>query len=251
MIELRHLSAGYGRNVVLEDINMNISDRKVLALLGPNGCGKSTLVKTILALQPKLSGEIVINGTHLEQLSSRERARRIAYLPQSRTTPNISGVKMILHGLFPYMSYPRQYGEKDYNAVKHVMELMGITELAEMMMPQLSGGQQQKVYIAMALAQDTDMIVMDEPTTFLDTGSQLDTCRLAHRFADDGKTVILVTHDLPLAMQYADEIAVLAERKLQAYGTSEDIYGSGTLDRVFGIRLKRVMTEDGWQYYPV
>ncbi|MBQ1446016.1 MAG: ABC transporter ATP-binding protein, partial [Solobacterium sp.] len=183
MIELRNLSVGYGSHPVLENIDLEIHDGRVLVLLGPNGCGKSTLLKTILALQPKLSGEIIVNGTALEHLTNRERARQMAYLPQSRTTPNISVRRMVLHGRFPYMSYPRQYGEDDFRAVEQAMELTGTAEYADAMMPQLSGGQQQKVYIAMALAQGTGTILLDEPTTFLDAGSQLDTYRLAKSFA--------------------------------------------------------------------
>ena len=249
MIELRNLSVGYGSRTILQNIDMEIPDSRVLVLLGPNGCGKSTLLKTILALQPKLSGEIIVNGTALEHLTNRERARQMAYLPQSRTTPNISVRRMVLHGRFPYMSYPRQYGEDDFRAVEQAMELTGTAEYADAMMPQLSGGQQQKVYIAMALAQGTGTILLDEPTTFLDAGSQLDTYRLAKSFAGEGKAVVLVTHDLPLALQYADEIAVLAEGKLCAFGTPETVYGSGVLDRVFGITLKRTETEDGRRYY--
>ncbi len=249
MIELKNLAAGYGSHVVLENLSMDIHDGRVLALLGPNGCGKSTLIKTILALQPRLAGEIVINGTELDQMTPRERAKQIAYLPQARTTPNITARRMVLHGRFPYMSYPRQYREDDFRAVDRALELTGAAEFADMMMPQLSGGQQQKVYIAMALAQETGMILMDEPTTYLDAGSQLDTYRLARAFAHEGKAIVLVTHDLPLALRFADEIAVLADGSLQAFDTPDAVFRSGILDRVFNISLRRTETENGWQYY--
>lgn len=128
---------------------------------------------------------------------------------------------------------------------------MDAADLANCPMAELSGGQRQKVYLAMALAQDTNAILMDEPTTYLDVRHQLEVMRTARQLASQGKTVVLVLHDLCLAMRFADEIAVLAEGGVRQYGTPEQVYQSGVLDDVFGVSLRRVETADGWQYYSV
>lgn len=249
MIELRNLSAGYGRDAMLRGVSMGLTPGKVLALLGPNGCGKSTLLKTILGLQPKLGGEILVDGTPSEQITPRQLAQKVTYLAQSRNTPNISARRMVLHGRFPYLSYPRRYGREDYEMVEKALRWADAATFADRSMEELSGGQRQKVYLAMALAQDTETILMDEPTTFLDVAHQLEVMAIARRLAGDGKAVLMVLHDLCLALRWADEIAVAADGGLPFRGTAGEAFESGVLDRAFGVRLARVMTEGGWQYY--
>lgn len=249
MIELRNLSAGYGREPVLSDVSMELTPGKVLALLGPNGCGKSTLLKTILGLQPRLGGEILADGTPTDEITPRQLAQKVTYLAQSRNTPNISARRMVLHGRFPYLSYPRRYRREDYEMVEKALQWADAAAFADRSMEELSGGQRQKVYLAMALAQDTQTILMDEPTTFLDVAHQLEVMATARRLAKEGKAVLLVLHDLCLALRWADEAAVLAGGGLLFRGTAEEAFESGVLDQTFGVRLARVETEDGWQYY--
>ncbi len=249
MIELKNLSAGYGRQVVLSGVSMELTPGKVLALLGPNGCGKSTLLKTILGLQPKLSGEILVDGTPSDQITPRRLAQKVTYLAQSRNTPNITARRMVLHGRFPYLSYPRRYRREDYEMVEKALRWADAAAFADRSMEELSGGQRQKVYLAMALAQDTETILMDEPTTFLDVAHQLEVMATARRLAQEGRAVLMVLHDLCLALRWADEIAVAAEGGLPFRGSPEEAFESGILDRAFGVRLARVMTEGGWQYY--
>lgn len=249
MIELRNLSAGYGREPVLSDISMELTPGKVLALLGPNGCGKSTLLKTILGLQPKLGGEILADGTPTDEITPRQLAQKVTYLAQSRNTPNISARRMVLHGRFPYLSYPRRYRREDYEMVEKALQWADAAAFADRSMEELSGGQRQKVYLAMALAQDTETILMDEPTTFLDVAHQLEVMATARRLAGEGRAVLLVLHDLCLALRWADEAAVLAGGGLLFRGTAGEAFESGVLDQTFGVRLARVETEDGWQYY--
>lgn len=249
MIELRGLCAGYAGRDILRDVSLTFSPGKVLALLGPNGCGKSTLLRTVLGLQPKLSGQILIDGVPLEELSPRSRAQKVAYLTQSRSVPNITARRMVLHGRFPYLSYPRRYRSEDHEAVRQALQWADAEDVVERSMQELSGGQRQKVYLAMALAQDTRTILMDEPTTYLDIGHQLEVMSLARRLAEEGRAVVLVLHDLCQAMRTADGIAVLDDGRLLFHGTPEEVYAAGVLDRVFGISLRRFRTESGWQYY--
>lgn len=249
MIELKNLSAGYGGRDVVHDISLAFTPGRVLALLGPNGCGKSTLLRTALGLNPKSGGEVLMDGAPLEALSPRERALKAAYLSQSRSTPNITAYKMVLHGRFPHLSYPRRYRKEDYEAVERALDWADAADVARRSMGELSGGQRQKVYLAMALAQEAPTLLMDEPTTFLDVGHQLEVMAAARRLAKEGRAVVMVLHDLPLALRGADDAALLSEGRLAAYGTAEEVYRSGALDQVFGVALRRMETESGWQYY--
>mgnify|MGYP002702267804 CR=1 FL=1 len=221
----------------------------VLALLGPNGCGKSTLLRTVLGLQPRTSGQVLLDGIPVEQYTRRQLAQRIAYLPQSRAVPNISVQRMVLHGRFPYLSYPRRYRREDLEAAREALRRVDAEDLAGSFLPNLSGGQRQKVYLAMALVQDTETILMDEPTTYLDIRHQLETMDMARQLAAEGKALVLVLHDLCMAMRVADEAAVLFGGKILCSGTPEQVFLSGTINQTFGITLERVRTEQGWQYY--
>lgn len=249
MISTKNLSVGYGNNVVLSDINVDFKSGEFTVLLGPNGCGKSTLIKTVLGLQDKISGEIFVDGVEAEQLDRREFAQKASYMPQSRPTPNISAMRMVLHGRFPYLSFPRHYRKEDFEIAKKALERVDASELANSYMPQLSGGQKQKIYLAMVLAQDTDTIFMDEPTTFLDIEHQLQVMENIRTLVNEGKSVVMVLHDIAMAMRYADRILLFNKGSLFAQGTPEEIYSSGHIEKVFNIGLKRVNTEDGWQYY--
>lgn len=249
MIELRGVCAGYPGRPVLKDVSLSFEPGKVLVLLGPNGCGKSTLLQTANGLLVKSGGQVLLDGVPIEDCSTRQIAQKVAYLPQSRTVPNITARRMVLHGRFPYLSYPRRYRREDHRAVDKALKWAGAEETADRLLTQLSGGQRQKVYLAMALAQDTQCVLMDEPTTYLDVRHQLEVMEVAHRLSGEGKAVVLVLHDLCLAMQCADEIAVLQDGRILQTGTPQEIYDRGVLDQVMEVSLKRVETEDGWRYY--
>ena len=234
MIELKELTVGYGEKPVLREVSMAFPPGQVTVLLGPNGCGKSTLMKTALGLLPRQGGEILYDGVGLEHLTTRQVARKAAYLAQSREIPSITARRMVLHGRFPYLGYPRRYRAED---------------LADCPMQELSGGQRQKVYLAMALAQDTETVFMDEPTTYLDVRHQLEVMTVSRRLADMDRAVVLVLHDLSMALREADRLAVLADGALRQIGTPEEIFAGGELDRAFGVTVRRVWTESGWLYY--
>ena len=249
VIEVRELSCGYRDRPVLRDVTLSFPEGEVMALLGPNGCGKSTLLRTALGLLPRQGGTILIDGDPIETLSPRQIALRAAYLAQSRTVPAITARRMVLHGRFPHLPYPRRYRPEDHAAVRRALEQADAADLAERPMEELSGGQRQKVYLAMALAQDTPTVLMDEPTTYLDVRHQLETMKMARLLAGQGRAVVLVLHDLALALQTADRVAVLGGGALRLTGTPEEVYTSGVLDQVFGVEVRRVNSRDGWQYY--
>ena len=249
MMELRQLRAGYGEHMVLDGIDLALRPGEVLALLGPNGSGKSTLIRAALGLLPLAGGQVLIDGADAAALSPRQRAQKAAYLPQTRTVPNITALRMVLHGRFPHLTYPRRFRQEDYAAAMAALEQADEACLARRPMPELSGGQRQRVYLAMALAQDAPTLFLDEPTAFLDVSHQLEVGRLAGQLARQGKAVVLVLHDLPLALSTADRLAVLKGGRLLAVDGPEALCADGILNSVFGIELGRVMTDRGWRYY--
>jgi len=247
VIEISHLSAGYPGRSVLDDVSAVFPSGALTIVAGPNGCGKSTLLKTLCGILPCASGAVRIDGVPL--VSLRRPARTVAYLPQNRPIPDITVERLVLHGRFPYLTYPRRYRPEDVAAARRAMEKMALTELADTPVRQLSGGIRQKVYLAMALAQDTPVVLLDEPTTYLDVSHQLQTMDEAKALCTQGKTVVMVLHDLLMAMRAADRLLVMHEGRVAAQGSCEEIWESQCIDHVFGVALRRMDTPDGTQYY--
>lgn len=248
MIELKNVCAGYDGKTVLHDANVSFEPGKITVLVGPNGCGKSTLLKSIVRINPHSSGEVLIGGVSIQKMEQKQLARNVAYLAQNKKAPDISVMKMVLHGRFAHLSYPRKYRQKDIEIAQKALKWAGMEAESEKIVSKLSGGMQQKVYIAMALAQDADTILMDEPTTYLDVVHQLRLMEMARQLAKAGKAVVMVLHDLTQALQIADQVVVLKEGKIIAQGTSDEIYESGSLQRAFGVEVERVHTKRGWHY---
>ena len=249
MIELKHISAGYNGKSVLNDVSLDFPKGCITVLLGPNGCGKSTLLKTSLGLLKAESGTILYDGEDIRTLSTRSIAQKAAYLSQARAVPSITAGRMVLHGRFPYLGYPRRYSANDRQVVREALERTGSLELENRRMEELSGGQRQKIYLSMAIAQQAETIFMDEPTTYLDVQHQLETMRIAREMADSSTAVVMVLHDLSLALRFADRVAVLEQGNLVQLGTAEQVFSSGILDQVFRVQVRRVQTEQDWLYY--
>lgn len=249
MIKTQDLCAGYASEQILFDINLTIPSGKITVILGPNGCGKSTLLKTFCGILPIQSGSIHLNADSLNTFTPKTLARQISYLSQSRQVGDITVQRMVLHGRFPYLSYPRRYRTEDLQIAQEAMNRMGIANFADAPIGTLSGGTRQKVYIAMALAQDTPIILFDEPTTYLDVSHQLQMMEHARFLSQDGKTVVMVLHDISMAMQVADKIIVMDKGHVIDQGTPQTIYDSGCLNTVFGVKINRVQTANGWHYY--
>ena len=248
MLDIRNLSAGYPGNPVLRDISLSIPEGAVTVIIGPNGSGKSTLLKALAGILPA-SGSVRLEGLELLELSGRELAKKVAFLPQNRAVPEITVKNLVLHGRFPYLSYPRRYRPEDHKAAEAAMTKMGISDLADRSLATLSGGQRQKVYIAMALAQDTPVVLLDEPNTFLDISHQLQMMEQAKALAAQGKTVVLVLHDLAMALECGDSLVILSRGQCLFQGSAEETFRSGCLDRAFRVAVKRFRTEAGWKYY--
>lgn len=249
MITYQHVDAGYGRTMKIKDICASFPDRKLSVIIGPNGSGKSTLIKAMMGISRIGNGKIILNGKELFHLSEKERAQKIAYLPQNRNTPSITAYRMVLHGRFPYLSYPRHYLEEDQRLSMEAMDCMGIRELAQEPVAHLSGGERQKVYLAMALAGQAEHLVLDEPSSFLDVRYQHGLMEELQTLAKAGKAVIAVLHDLNTAFRYADQIFVMDGGQIVKAGTAKEIYESNIAEQIFGVKVKKLTDENGAEYY--
>jgi iron complex transport system ATP-binding protein len=233
----------------------NTASQAVRTAYGTLGSAVGIAANVLLALLKALAGilpsegSILLVGENLRALEKRELAKKVAFLPQNRAVPEITAKNLVLHGRFPYLSYPRRYRPEDHKTAEEAMEKMGISQLAHRNLSTLSGGQRQKVYIAMALAQDTPVVLLDEPNTFLDIAHQLQLMEQAKALAAQGKTMVLVLHDLAMALESADSLVVLSQGQCLFQGSAEETFRSGCLDRAFRVAVKRFQTEEGWKYY--
>jgi len=248
MIKLNHISAGYGKVSVLEDISLKIDRSRITTILGTNGCGKSTLLKTLVRFLPHTAGTITVDNIPVEQYSPANLAKKIAYLPQSKSIPEMTVLQMVLHGRFPHLSYPRIYRKQDIEIAEQSLKTLGIENLASRELKELSGGMRQKAYIAMALAQNAPVILMDEPMTYLDIAGQLHLGETMRFLTKHDRTLVLVLHDLPLALKISDKIAVLHKGGLLDFGTPEEILTHGSLEKAYQIKIHPVPTENGVDY---
>jgi iron complex transport system ATP-binding protein len=237
LFQAKELVAGYDSRMILDRISLEITSNKISVLIGANGCGKSTLLKTLARLIKPASGEVLLDGRPIHSIPSKQLARVIGLLPQSPIVPvGITVADLVGRGRFPHQSIFGTWSRKDYEAVAEAMEIMKITELANRSIDELSGGQRQRVWIAMALAQQTDILFLDEPTTFLDITYQIEILDLLtdlnRKF---GTTIVMVLHDINLAARYADCLFALREGKLIAEGKPSEVITGQLVKEVFGL----------------
>ncbi|MBQ9806915.1 MAG: ABC transporter ATP-binding protein [Clostridia bacterium] len=238
MLEIKDLSVGYGKKEALHQVNATFETGKLTVLLGPNGSGKSTLLKAALGLLSPWSGEVTLDGRSIAALSRKEIAKKLAFLAQSKATPDMTVSQLVLHGRFPHVGALGRYTSKDREIAQAAIEKMGLSDKADQPLSALSGGMKQNAYIAMALSQDTPYILLDEPTTYLDIAHQLELMQTLGQLTADGRGIVCVMHDLPLALSFADSVAVLCNRKIAITETPEAVCASGILEQVFGISVE-------------
>lgn len=249
MIKLENVSSGYKNKGVLKSISAQFEKEKITAIVGSNGSGKTTLLKTIIGILPLSEGKITVDGLDVCRMKPKERAKRISYLSQGGSTPDMTVGELVTHGRFAYLEYPYIYREKDKEYTKRAMERMGILHLENSPLHTLSGGMRQNAYIAMALCGDSDFILLDEPTAYLDISNKKHLMNTLKALANEGKGIITIVHDLTLAMEYADEIAVIQEGKLIAKNTPEQVYLSGVINTSFDIELMKMDNGERTIYY--
>ena len=240
----RELTTGYGDRLVLDSLDLEVPSGKVTAIVGANACGKSTLLRTMSRLLAPRHGEVLLDGKSIHTLPSRQLAQTLGLLPQSPTAPEgILVADLVSRGRNPYHGVFSQWTRADDEAIATALEATKTTELADRPVDELSGGQRQRVWIAMALAQQTDILLLDEPTTFLDISHQIEVLDLLTDLNQKrGTTVVMVLHDLNLAARYADFLVAMANGRLYATGTPDDVLTEQNVREVFHLE-SRIMTD--------
>ncbi|WP_106373572.1 ABC transporter ATP-binding protein [Vreelandella songnenensis] len=231
------LRVGYEAEPVLKGVNIAIDEGKLTVLLGPNGCGKSTLLKTLARTLTPGAGNVYLDGKDIHRSNTREVAKRLGILPQGPIAPEGLSVKQLVGmGRFPHQGLWQKNARQDTEAVREAMAYTHISEFAERSVDALSGGQRQRCWIAMVLAQQTDLILLDEPTTFLDLKVQVDLLELLSRLAHEkNRTLLLVLHDLNLAAAYADHLVLMRDGQIVTSGAPSEVFTAPNLKRVFDL----------------
>jgi iron complex transport system ATP-binding protein len=231
------VTLSYDDHHVVEQLSLEIPDGEITAIIGPNACGKSTLLRALARLLRPVEGRVVLDGEQIQSLPTKEVARRLGLLPQSPIAPEgITVVDLIARGRSPHQKLFQQWSRADEDAVQRALVATSTVELAERTVDELSGGQRQRVWIAMALAQETDLLLLDEPTTFLDIAHQIDVLDLVASLNHDvGRTVVVVLHDLNLACRYAHRLVAMRDGRIVAAGTPHEVITVDNVREVFGL----------------
>lgn len=238
-LSTQNLSVGYHGKAIVNDVSLTLPEGKMVALLGPNGCGKSTLLKAIARILPPLAGQVYWQGQDLHALPSRHLATQLALLPQTQPIPEGVLVKeLVAYGRSPYTGFWGRLNNKDHKIVQDVMAEVGINEMADKLVSELSGGQRQRVWLAMTLAQNTPYLLLDEPTTYMDLNHQVELMKLLRKRNNDGKTVVVVLHDINQAARYCDHLIIMKEGHIVTQGTPEQVLTKELLHAVFSVNAQ-------------
>lgn len=233
-----NLTLGYGKKIIARDLSVAIPDGHFTAIIGPNGCGKSTLLRTLSRLMTPAEGSVFLDGEQIQRFASKEVARRIGLLAQNATTPgDITVQELVARGRYPHQPLFTRWRKEDDEAVSRAMRATGITDLALQSVDTLSGGQRQRAWIAMVLAQETSIMLLDEPTTWLDISHQIDLLELLSELnRTQGYTLAAVLHDLNQACRYATHLIALRDGEIVAQGAPKEIVTPELIERIYGMR---------------
>lgn len=237
-LDAKELTLGYGDQVIIENLNITIPKGKITVFIGGNGCGKSTLLRSLARLLKPKGGDVILDGEDIAKLGTKEVAKKLAILPQSPTTPEgLTVYELVKLGRHPYRGFLKQWSKADEDAVNQALESTNCIELKNRTVDSLSGGQRQRAWIAMTLAQQTDTILLDEPTTYLDMTHQIDVLDLLFDLNErDGRTIVMVLHDLNLACRYAHHAVAIKDKKIYSQGKPEEIITCNLVHEVFQMK---------------
>lgn len=234
-IETKELSLSYGETLIINELNLQIPKGEITVFIGANGCGKSTLLRSIARLLKPKSGAVLLEGKAIAKLSTKDIAKKMAILPQSPTAPEgLTVLQLVKQGRYPHQSWLKQWSEEDEKKVNDALKATRLEHLKERPVDSLSGGQRQRAWIAMTLAQDTDIILLDEPTTYLDMTHQIEILDLLFELNEmKNRTVVMVLHDLNLACRYAHNIVAIKDQEVYAQGKPEHVINCSLVKNVF------------------
>ncbi|MFZ2174503.1 MAG: ABC transporter ATP-binding protein [Rhodococcus sp. (in: high G+C Gram-positive bacteria)] len=231
------VTLAYGDRIIVEHLDLEVKTGVITTVIGPNGCGKSTLLRALGRLLKPRNGSVLLDGTAIGSMRTKEVARTLGMLPQAPVAPEgLTVADLVARGRHPHQSWIRQWSSDDEDEVAEALALTGVSEFADRPVDELSGGQRQRAWISMALAQGTDILLLDEPTTYLDLAHSIEVLDLVDRMHEEmGRTVVMVLHDLNLAIRYSDQLIVMRDGKIVASGAPEDIISAELLLDVFGL----------------
>jgi ABC-type cobalamin/Fe3+-siderophores transport system ATPase subunit len=234
------LRVGYDQRTIIHELDLAIPDDSFTVIVGPNACGKSTLLRALARLLKPTQGHVLLDGQEITRFPSKEVAKRIGLLPQTSIAPDgISVIDLVSRGRYPHQSILKRWSAADEAAVIAAMEATNVSELSGRLVDELSGGQRQRVWVAMALAQDTPLLLLDEPTTFLDITHQVELLDLFTRLNQEGgRTLVAVLHDLNQAARYATHLIAMRDGRVVAQGAPADIVTAELVEEVFGLRCR-------------
>ncbi|WP_433236178.1 ABC transporter ATP-binding protein [Streptosporangium sp. CA-135522] len=233
------LTLAYDRRVIASSLEVTVPDGAFTVIIGPNACGKSTLLRALARMLKPRAGAVHLDGSVITSLPSKEVARRLGLLPQSSIVPDgITVADLVARGRYPHQRFMRQWSRADEAAVAEAMRATDVTGLAERIVDELSGGQRQRVWLAMALAQETPILLLDEPTTFLDISHQIEVLDLCAELNEAGRTLVAVLHDLNQACRYATHLIVMRDGAIVAEGDPRRIVTSSLVEEVFEVRCE-------------
>ncbi|GAA4862551.1 ABC transporter ATP-binding protein [Saccharopolyspora cebuensis] len=241
-LHARDLRLAYGERVIVDGLDFDVADGTITAVIGPNGCGKSTLLRALGRLLPPRRGHVLLDGKQIHKMPTKEVARVLGLLPQSPVAPEgLTVADLVARGRHPHQSWYRQWSSDDEAVVAEALALTGIEDLADRGLDELSGGQRQRAWLSMALAQGTDLLLLDEPTTYLDLSHQVDVLELVGDLHDrGGRTVVMVLHDLNLAARYADRLVAMKDGAVVAEGEPAEVLTESLLSEVFDLDARVV-----------
>ncbi|MET9851912.1 ABC transporter ATP-binding protein [Streptomyces sp. NPDC006450] len=233
----RGVTVGYGDRTVIDALDVSVPPGVVTTIIGPNGCGKSTLLRTLSRLLKPTSGSVVLDGEDIARLRTRDVAKKLGLLPQAPVAPEgLTVADLVARGRHPHQSWLRQWSSDDASVVERALAMTGVADLADRPVDALSGGQRQRVWISMTLAQGTDLLLLDEPTTYLDLAHAIDVLDLVDDLHESGCTVVMVLHDLNLAARYSDNLIVMKAGSVLAQGHPREVLTAELLHEAFGLR---------------
>ncbi|AKS38529.1 ABC transporter [Anoxybacillus gonensis] len=235
ILQTKSLTLSYGNSIVIDELNMSIPKGEITVLIGANGCGKSTLLRSLARLLKPIGGTVLLEGKEITKMPTKEVAKKMAILPQSPTVPeSLTVLQLVKQGRYPHQTWLKQWSKEDEDAVKRALQATGMIQFAERSVDSLSGGQRQRAWIAMTLAQHTEVILLDEPTTYLDVAHQIEILDLLFTLHEQEKrTIVMVLHDLNLACRYAHHIVAIRDKTVYAQGKPEKIISRELVKDVF------------------
>ncbi|WP_062525449.1 ABC transporter ATP-binding protein [Demequina rhizosphaerae] len=239
-LQTQHAVIGYGGTPIVRGVDVDIPDGRITAIVGPNGCGKSTLLRALVRLLTPTSGTVLLDGEDIHRVPTREVARRVGLLPQSPIAPaGITVKELVARGRTPHQKVLRPWSAADETAVMSALHSTALTDIQDAVVDELSGGQRQRAWIAMTLAQDTPLMILDEPTTYLDIAHQYDVMDLLHRLnTRQERTIVMVVHDLHQAARYAHHVIAMRDGEVAAAGAPGDVFTEDLIRDVFSLEAR-------------